>query len=253
MEFWDQNPCDGHYDSLSERARFRYAKDAHIPVLLSLIRKDDIVLEVGCGQGTDTHSISRLTELPVTAVDFTQEAVKQTQKVLDGNGTVRQMDAQHLDFDDGSFTFVYSYGVMHHAKDTQKCIDETWRVLKPGGRAVIMMYNKWSPQFAGVWLARFVTKPFHKKIAERINAKQYRTGTFLQELFLCPIIKGYSDGDYRRMFSKFRIISIRNYMAGWSWLKTPIPTLSRTWDRLENMTGNALGLMKVATIQKPSA
>jgi SAM-dependent methyltransferase len=47
---------------------------------------------------------------------------------------------------------VYSYGVMHHSPNTSKCLSEAWRVLKPGGRARIMLYHHVSLTGIMLWL-----------------------------------------------------------------------------------------------------
>jgi SAM-dependent methyltransferase len=39
---------------------------------------------------------------------------------------------------------VVSIGCFHHTGDVQRCIDETYRVLRPGGQARIMVYNRFS-------------------------------------------------------------------------------------------------------------
>jgi len=41
---------------------------------------------------------------------------------------------------------------MHHSPDTQQCLREAWRVLKPGGRARIMLYHHPSLTGAMLWL-----------------------------------------------------------------------------------------------------
>jgi cyclopropane fatty-acyl-phospholipid synthase-like methyltransferase len=39
---------------------------------------------------------------------------------------------------------VISIGCFHHTGDVQRCIDHTFRILKPGGTAVVMVYNVFS-------------------------------------------------------------------------------------------------------------
>ena len=43
-------------------------------------------------------------------------------------------------FDDNTFDVVYSNGVLHHTPNTSHVVSEILRVLKPGGRAIVMMY-----------------------------------------------------------------------------------------------------------------
>jgi SAM-dependent methyltransferase len=43
-----------------------------------------------------------------------------------------------------SFDCFVSIGCFHHTGDVQKCVDEAYRILKPGGKAFIMVYNQYS-------------------------------------------------------------------------------------------------------------
>jgi ubiquinone/menaquinone biosynthesis C-methylase UbiE len=54
---------------------------------------------------------------------------------------VRQ-DAEKLAFRDGSFDTIWSWSVIHHSHSTEQCVGEIARVLKPGGRVMIMMYYR---------------------------------------------------------------------------------------------------------------
>ena len=84
----------------------------------------------------------------MTSVDITPERVISTKHKLDllaGNAptaSVLQTDAENLPFADASFDIVYSNGVLHHTRDTERAVAEALRVLKPGGRAVILLYCK---------------------------------------------------------------------------------------------------------------
>ena len=42
----------------------------------------------------------------------------------------------------GEQDLVYSNGVIHHIPDTQRSIDEFYRVLRPGGKAIVMVYHR---------------------------------------------------------------------------------------------------------------
>jgi SAM-dependent methyltransferase len=58
------------------------------------------------------------------------------------SGRAVQGSALQMPFPDASFDFVASIGCFHHTGNVQRCFDETHRVLKPGGTAVLMVYNK---------------------------------------------------------------------------------------------------------------
>lgn len=101
-------------------------------------------LEIGCGMGTDALQIAKK-GIEVTAIDLTDEGIRLAKDRFSLNNysaDLRIADAENLPFEDTYFDIVYSFGVLHHIPDTQKAINEIYRVLKPGGEAYIMLYNK---------------------------------------------------------------------------------------------------------------
>ena len=54
-------------------------------------------------------------------------------------------DVRRLPFRDGSFDAVYSMGTIEHFRDPETALGEIHRVLRPGGRAVVGVPNRWDP------------------------------------------------------------------------------------------------------------
>lgn len=52
------------------------------------------------------------------------------------------MDAERMEFPDASFDFIWTWGVIHHSSNTEQILREMRRVLRPGGRGVIMVYHR---------------------------------------------------------------------------------------------------------------
>ena len=108
------------------------------------------VLEVGPGSGFASQLFAEA-GAHVTAVDLTDWAVETTRARLEAfglQGNVLQADAERLPFDDASFDLVFSWGVIHHTTDMHKALRELVRVLRPGGRLVLMLYHRHSLFFA---------------------------------------------------------------------------------------------------------
>lgn len=104
------------------------------------------VLEVGCGMGTMAMNWSRQ-GAHITAVDLTPTAIAQTKRRFECHGLegrIEEADARRLQFEDESFDYAYSWGVLHHSSDLPSSIQEFFRVLKPGGGFGVMLYNRQS-------------------------------------------------------------------------------------------------------------
>ena len=124
----------------------RYRSHRHLLPWIEEMQPGKSVLEVGCGIGLDALKMARH-GLRVTAVDLTDIAIETVRNRFDSlgvQGEFKVSDATSLPFEDSSFDYVYSFGVLHHAQDTAASINEVFRVLKPGGEAKIMLYNRHS-------------------------------------------------------------------------------------------------------------
>jgi SAM-dependent methyltransferase len=204
-EYWDAQPC-GEGLTTAERGSSRYfedierAKDELEPYELRFAEferwRGCEVLEIGCGLGTDTVRFARA-GARVTAVDITETAVALTRARLadEGlDGEVLQADAEELPFADASFDLVYSWGVLHHTPDTERSIREVARVVRPGGEARVMLYNRRSLFALGVWLVRGA--PRRRSLAEALATVE------------SPGTKGYTRREIDALFAPFADVDI---------------------------------------------
>jgi SAM-dependent methyltransferase len=95
-------------------------------------RVDDRILEIGCGRGFLTREVQRLSPGTV-GVDVNAEAVANA--VTSG---LRVMDARRLEFPDATFDKIYSFHAIEHIPDLDAAFAEMDRVLKPGGRVLLV-------------------------------------------------------------------------------------------------------------------
>jgi SAM-dependent methyltransferase len=129
--------------------------DAAIP-FDQLAGKD--VLEIGVGHGTHAQLLAPRARSFV-GIDLTTTATTMTKKrfALSGlAGSIVQMDAERMAFHDGSFDYVWSWGVVHQSADTRRVLAEINRVLRPGGTCTVMIYYRswWNYHVCGFlrWL-----------------------------------------------------------------------------------------------------
>lgn len=203
--YWDERPC-GDALTDAERGSQRYfaeieaAKDRLEPYVHDFAEfprwRGLDVLEIGCGLGTDTVRFARA-GAHVSAVDLTDTAVELTRRRLAAeslDGSVRQADAEDLPFADASFDLVYSWGVLHHTPDTARAVREAARVLREGGEARVMLYNRRSLFAGGVWLLR--------------GALQRRSLVDALATVESPGTKGYTRAELEALFAPFAQVEI---------------------------------------------
>jgi ubiquinone/menaquinone biosynthesis C-methylase UbiE len=113
------------------------------------------VLEIGSGAGAHSVVFARR-GARVTALDLTAERAAATARKFDlvpgVHGLTLRGDAAMLPFPNAAFDIVYSNGVLHHTSRVADAIKEVHRVLKPGGRALIMLYARNSFRYRAVLL-----------------------------------------------------------------------------------------------------
>jgi ubiquinone/menaquinone biosynthesis C-methylase UbiE len=171
IEQWTADPCgevvaDGetgtreYFQSL-EHARYDYAPWMADQLGYAGTAGLD-VLDVGCGQGIDLARYSRA-GANVTGVDLTPRHVELARlhlATMELPGTVVLGDAERLPFDDASFDRVSSNGVLHHTPDIAAGLREIRRVLRPGGEARIIVYNRASLHY---WLSQVLYSGLYKR------------------------------------------------------------------------------------------
>lgn len=152
--FWDAHPCGrdfvdvpfGTPEFFEAFRAYRYRTEWHLDELVPFEefagRK---VLEVGCGLGADGSRFAAA-GADYTGIDLTPAAVAAARRhfeVLGLSGAFLIQNAQRMDaLADASFDAVYSHGVLHHTPDLDGALAEVARVLRPGGRLILMVYHR---------------------------------------------------------------------------------------------------------------
>ena len=99
-------------------------------------RSDDRVLDIGTGTGVIAHTISPFVE-KVIGIDISRDMLAHAFEHRTDNEEFVKMDATNLEFEDKHFSKVTARMVFHHIlENTQKAMDECYRVLKTGGMMI---------------------------------------------------------------------------------------------------------------------
>jgi SAM-dependent methyltransferase len=175
----------GFFDDLDQ---YHFEKLHH---LLRLVDFDGYrgrpVLDVGCGSGIDLARFARGGAL-VTGVDIAPSAIALARANFaqqDLPGRLEVANGEQLPFPDNSFDLVFAHGVVQYTSDPQRLVDECWRVLMPGGQAIVQVYNRIS------WL---------NALSQLMNVDlEHETA---------PVLLKFSMGEFRRLLARFREVRI---------------------------------------------
>ena len=199
-------------DQLEDMFRFRNHMAVVDMPLNNLFGKR--VLEIGPGSGGHSALFAKYGAI-VTSADITFVRATSTQnkfkllgKMADGCQAI-QSDAERLPFNDNSFDIVYSNGVLHHTSDSQTAVAEVYRVLKPEGEAIIMLYCKsswhyWVNMFLAVGILQgrlFYDRNWLGRATE--------WGGENQQTVKNPITNCYTRGGIEKLFKNFCVKKVR--------------------------------------------
>ena len=161
------------------------------------IKSGDYVLDVGCGGGKTVGKLSDMVgNGKVYGIDYSDLCIKKAEKlnhknVLCGKVKLQKATVSALPFDSEKFDLVTAVETYYFWPDKLNDLREIWRVLKPGGRIMLvfeMLKDKNDPE---KW----------SKVEERLN------------------IEAVSREDIDAMLERAGFLSIRTYVkSGTTWL-----------------------------------
>ncbi len=152
--FWNANPCQSRLSQEAERRRYfeeisrkRFqGREWHVPIVAKFNSfRGKVVLEIGCGVGTDGIEFAR-NGANYTGVDLTLNAVELTRERFEVFGVPGRFEVANaeegLPLPDASVDHVYSFGVIHHSPAPERIVGQIYRVLRNGGTFTVMLYNR---------------------------------------------------------------------------------------------------------------
>ena len=127
----------GHHDSVLRSHRWRTAENS-AAYLLSRLRPDARILDVGCGPGTITADLAaRVPSGEVVGIDAVADVLHGARQEAERRGQANVRfetgDVYQLAFSDGSFDVVHAHQVLQHLSDPVAALAEMRRVCRPGG------------------------------------------------------------------------------------------------------------------------
>ena len=206
------------------------------------------VLEVGGGMGTDLAQFARHRAV-VTDVDLSAGHLELARENLELRGLTGEFalqDAEVLPFENDSFDLVYSNGVIHHTPNTRNVVREIRRVLKPGGRAIVMVYAENSLHY---W----------RNLVWAIGIKEHKLDTHSMGDIMSfaversdnaaarPLVKVYTKPRLRALFDGFTDIQIQQRQM----VPDEVPRLLARARVPISLLGQLMGWNLIIKVRKP--
>jgi SAM-dependent methyltransferase len=214
-------------------------------------RSGERVLEIGLGYGT-VGGLLVARGLDYHGLDIAPGPVAMMEHrigLLGGQGSATQGSALDIPHPDGSFDVVVSIGCLHHTGSLARAIDEVHRVLRPGGEAMLMVYNARSYRRLMTLPAKALLSGAWRDPARR--REEVRGAYDSNEAGeAAPVTEFTEIGELRVMLDRFSDVKVRKencdpIVLGWGPVRRAIP---RAW-LLSNL-GRVLGLDLYVTARR---
>jgi 2-polyprenyl-6-hydroxyphenyl methylase/3-demethylubiquinone-9 3-methyltransferase len=190
------------------------------------LNSDDVVLDVGCGNGHHLYFLAPYIKSGM-GVDFSEKMIESAQKALQNSPYSQKLqfqvdNARYLKtIPDESVDVVMCVGSYEHMPDKETVTSQFYRVLKQGGRLVLM-----TPNGGYIWY-RFLA-PLFNYPTKHLSTDQFLTVHQLQE----KLLKG--------KFSDLK-------MGYWKFI--PRGDMSRPWGIFLEMLEVVGGLLKIGRLR----
>jgi ubiquinone/menaquinone biosynthesis C-methylase UbiE len=235
VEQWTADPCgangaggeqgsNSYFEQLLQ-GRFEYA-----PWMPDELGYDEArglrILDVGCGQGIDVYRYA-LAGADTTGIDLTPRHVELARAHLAAMGVEAEIlegDAEDLPFEEATFDRVSSNGVLHHTPDMPAALREILRVLKPGGEARIIVYNKRSFHY---WLTQVLRHGVVEGglLRERSMAGVLSSGVEFSRVGARPLVNVYTPRQVRNMLETAGFTAVTTHVRHFQPSDTPITSV----------------------------
>ncbi len=151
--FWED--ADRKYEDMADRLAIRRLLPEHV----------DNFVDIAGGYGRLAEEYIPHAKV-ATVFDYSKTELAQAKETYGDKIQTKAGDIYDLPFPDNSVDALIMVRATHHFKDMQKVSDQLYRVLKPGGTAVVEVANKKTlPKMFRYWFKKSDINPFSREPA----------------------------------------------------------------------------------------
>jgi ubiquinone/menaquinone biosynthesis C-methylase UbiE/DNA-binding MarR family transcriptional regulator len=119
-----------------------------------------VIADLGAGEGTFSQLLARRSK-KVIAIDNSDKMVEYGRELARKHGVknleYRKGDLEAVPIRDAAVDLAFFSQALHHAQHPERAVAEAWRILKPGGRIVVLdllrhSYEEARELYADLWL-----------------------------------------------------------------------------------------------------
>jgi len=133
-----QSKNKGRFENIFYKAIYNSSEDFF--TYLEDNAKNSEILDYGCGIGSFIEKVIKYNPKKIIGIDISEISINKAKKKseeLKINVDYRVDNCEKTSFDNNSFDIVYGTGILHHLQ-TDKCLDEIYRILKSNGNLIFI-------------------------------------------------------------------------------------------------------------------
>jgi ubiquinone/menaquinone biosynthesis C-methylase UbiE len=191
-----QDKMRAYFDELAGKFGRRYVPGRSwkglAETLLALL-PPMVIADLGAGEGTFSQLLARHAK-KVIAVDNSEKMVEYGAGLARKHGVnnlqYRKGDIEEIPIPDGYVDLAFFSQALHHARHPERAVAEAWRILKPGGRIVVLdllrhNHEEAREMYADLWLGfsevevgKFLREAGFKKVETSVVHREEATPHF---------------------------------------------------------------------------
>ena len=192
--FWED--ADREYEDQADRMAIRKL----------LPKRMEKFADIGGGYGRLANEYLKRAR-KVFLFDYSKSELEQAKEIYGDKIETKAGDIYKLPFKDGELDGLMMVRVTHHLKDLDKAIAELYRVLKPGGVAVIEVANKRTlPKMVRFVTRRSKVNPFDRTVANYTEISKNGFYNYHPK---------YAEDIFEKVgFKREKVLSVSNFRSG---------------------------------------